>query len=248
MQTVLFLDLDDSIFQTRPKCPEGEPLVPAAYRKDGTALSFMTVKQRAWLDLWLGSAVVIPTTARNHDAFRRVDLPFTDLAILDFGGVILQPGGMVDPAWDARVRPLAQQTASELRSLLEVAEGFIRQRQLGVYARLIVDFDMPLYVVVKDLQGDAAKLEAIRAYLETALDREQFFLHANDNNLSIVPRFLGKERAVRYILDTRFQGEAVLTVGMGDSFTDAGFMGLCDYSVLPRGCQLARSRFAPRRD
>src|SRR5205823_998696 len=96
MRTVLFLDLDDTIFQTRPKCPVGEPVRPAAFRRDGTPLSFMTDRQRALLDVLSRAATVIPTTARSLDAFRRVDLAFGHAAILDFGGVVLTPGGELD--------------------------------------------------------------------------------------------------------------------------------------------------------
>src|SRR5689334_914937 len=102
MQTFVFLDLDDTILQTRPKCPAGEPIHPAAHGRDGQPLSFITDRQRALLDLF-AAATVIPTTARNHDAFRRVRLLFTGHAILDFGGVILRPDGTPDPGWDAVV-------------------------------------------------------------------------------------------------------------------------------------------------
>src|SRR5262245_40812091 len=101
MRLVVFLDLDDTLFQTRPKCPDGEPLHLAAFRRDGEALSFMTARQRALFDWLSATASVVPTTARNRDAFRRVRLPFTGPAILDFGGVVLQPDGTPDPVWDA---------------------------------------------------------------------------------------------------------------------------------------------------
>src|SRR5829696_6733221 len=104
MRTYVFLDLDDTILQTRLKCPPDEPVHPAAHGRDGQPLSFITDRQRALLDLFT-AATVIPTTARNRDAYRRVRLPFRDHAIIDFGGVILRPDDTPDPAWDAVVRP-----------------------------------------------------------------------------------------------------------------------------------------------
>src|SRR5215212_4908279 len=154
MRTYVFLDLDDTILQTRPKCPAGEAVVPAAYGKDGAPLSFMTDRQRALLALLSASATVVPTTARNLDAFRRVRLAFTDLAILDFGGVILRPDGSPDPGWDAVVRPLAERAAPELQHSLREAQRFIEARGLGVNARLVGDFDMALYLVLKHPGGD----------------------------------------------------------------------------------------------
>src|SRR5262245_58580522 len=113
MRVVVFLDLDGSIFQTRPKCPPGESLLPGALDRAGQPLSFMTARQERLLALFRG-AIVIPTTARNLDAFRRVTLRFDSLAILDFGGVVLLPDGSLDCERDAFIRPLALAIAPEL--------------------------------------------------------------------------------------------------------------------------------------
>ena len=235
MRVVVFLDLDGTVFQTRPKCPPGEPARPAAYARDGSPLSFITDRQRAVLDL-LGRGTVIPTTARSLDAFRRVDLPFAHAAILDFGGVVLAPGGALDEAWDAVVRPRLRETAADLAAARAAAEVVSAKLGLGVTARVITDFDLPLYLVVKHPGGDASRLEPVREALRDVSAR--FGLHVNDNNLSLVPACLGKERAVRHVLATYFADEPVATVGVGDGFSDAAFLGLCDFAAVPRGSQL----------
>ena len=246
MRIVLFLDLDDTIFQTRPKCPAGEDAVPAARGRDGEVLSFMTERQRTWLAALSRAATVIPTTARNLNAFRRVDLKFDHLAILDFGGVVLLPDGTLDPRWDAEIRPRALETAKKLKDHLQNVEHLIASRNLGARARLVSDFDMPLYLVVKHSDGDGSKLEPIRESLLASVDPAEFFVHTNGNNLSLVPRFLGKERAVRFVLQHHLGSEPMLTLGMGDSLTDGPFLDLCDYSILPQASQLARHRLTPR--
>jgi hypothetical protein len=236
----VFLDLDDTIFQTRPKCPPGERLHPAAFLRDGSPFSFMTERQQTLLRLLSSSATIIPTTARNHDAFRRVDLQWESLAVLDFGGAILLPDGRLDAVWDGRVRPKALRIAEELRALRDALEDFNQEQNLGIRVRVIDDFDMPLYVVAKHPEGDLAALETMRGEMLGPLDTERFFLHHNDNNLSVVPRFLGKERAVRHILEHHLGGEPILTIGVGDSLSDAAFLDLCDYRLVPQGCQLDR--------
>jgi hypothetical protein len=245
MRIVLFLDLDDTIFQTMPKCPAGEAVHPVAYGRDGAPLSFMTMRQRALLDLWFRSGSVIPTTARNFEAYRRVDLPFAHIAILDFGGVVLLPDGTLDAAWDAQIRPRALGVASELKALHRDIQRLVEQRELGANVRVIADFDMPLYIVVKHPRGENAKLQFIRDELLRTLDREAFFIHLNDNNLSIVPTFLGKECAVQHVLDHHLGSEPMLTIGMGDSLTDAAFLNRCDFRMTPRACQLHRHSFQP---
>jgi hypothetical protein len=237
MQTFVFLDLDDTILQTRPKCPADEPIQPAAHGRDGQPLSFITDRQRTLLDLF-ASATVIPTTARNRDAYRRVRLPFTDHAILDFGGVILRPDGTPDPAWDAVVRPQTRAIGQDLLAILKDVQAFIAAHNLGLNARLIADFDMPLYLVLKHPGGDCEALHTVRHGHWANTDADRFFVHLTGNNLSLVPRFLGKERAVRHVLDHLLPAGPRLVLGAGDSFTDAPFLGLCDFALLPRHSQL----------
>jgi len=239
MRLVTFLDLDDTLFQTRPKCPPGAPLRPAAFRRDGAELSFMTDQQVRLFELLDTAGTVIPTTARNLDAFLRVRLPFRSLAILDFGGVVLLPDGRPDPAWDALVRPSAVAAEAALESVSCSLQAYVADRRLEVSVRLIRDFDLPLYVVLKHVRGDVAALEAVHAEALSGLDRSRFFVHFSDNNLSVVPRFLGKEKAVGYLLETHLAGEPLLTVGVGDSWTDLPFMRRCDFVVSPRHSQLA---------
>ncbi len=243
MRIVLFLDLDDTIFQTAPKCPADEARQPAAYRRDGTPLSFMTRQQRTFLDMWQRSATVIPTTARNLDAFRRVDLPFDHYAILDFGGVVLLPDRTLDPLWDAEVRPRALEAAVELQAIHRTIVRLIERASLGAYARVISDFDMPLYVVVKHPDADCAALRMLRDELLRILNLDRFFVHMNGNNLSVGPTFLDKQHAVKHIIERRLGPEPMVTIGMGDSLSDAAFLEQCDFSVMPRGCQLAGQRF-----
>jgi hydroxymethylpyrimidine pyrophosphatase-like HAD family hydrolase len=239
MQMLFFVDLDDTLFQTRGKCPEGDDLAAAAFRRDGAALSFTTPRQRALLAMCHTAGTVIPVTARNLDAFRRVQLGFDSLAVLDFGAVVLDAQGDLDPVWDAHVRPLTADAAEPLAQIRRAMQRRSDELRLGVNVRLIADFDMPLYVVAKHPDGNVARLEALRREALADLDRRRFFVHANDNNLSVVPAFLGKEHSVRHVLARHFGGQPVLTFGIGDSLTDAGFLGVCDFAVLPRGSQLA---------
>jgi hydroxymethylpyrimidine pyrophosphatase-like HAD family hydrolase len=240
MRIVLFLDLDDTIFQTAPKCPPGEPVRVAALARDGLPLSFMTDRQSAIFEMFRKSATIVPVTARSHDAFRRVNLPFDHAAIVAFGGVVLAPGGELDKTWDAEIRPKLRATAEELHAALRQTEAFIAEQ--GATARIISEFDLPLYLVAKHPLGDSAKLEPIRDEWLRFAETGRFHVHFNDNNLSLVPACLGKEHAVRHVLRTYFADEPVVTLGMGDSLSDAAFLEMCDFSLMPRGCQLARHR------
>jgi hypothetical protein len=238
MKTYIFLDLDDTLFQTLPKCRDRDRLIPAAYARDGAPLSFMTAQQQRFLDHCAACGTIIPTTARSLSAFQRVKLPFCSLAILDFGGVVLLPDGSLDAEWDAWVRPQAEAMRDSLEQVRRRVAGFCEARRLDVNARVVADFEMPLYLVAKHAQGNCEALNEILAE-ELLPQDDNWFIHLNDNNLSLVPSFLGKERAVQYVLDKHLEQPA-LTVGIGDSASDGGYLGLCDFAVLPRGSQAFR--------
>jgi len=242
MKLYVFLDLDDSIFQTRRKCPDHGELFPAAVDRDGETNSWMTQRQRALFSLFESAGVIIPATARSYGAYSRVTLPFHHVAILNFGAVVLLPDGGLDERWDAVIRPRTVGIADQLRQSLEDVQKFAEHRFPGVYARLISDFGMPLYLVLKHRESDNRPLRAI-ASSGVLPAGEDWFLHFNDNNLALVPSFLGKENAVRYVIDHHLGDEPVMTLGMGDSVSDAGFMRLCDHAITPNGSQLQNACF-----
>lgn len=245
MQILVFVDLDDTLFQTLHKCPPGDAVQAVAFARDGSPLSFMTVRQRRLFEAMDSIATLIPVTARNRDAFLRVDLRFRSYAILNFGGVILQPDGTLEAAWDSQIRPQLHETASELSNLLRDIDQFIQFHRLGARARLISDFSLPLYLVVKHPAGNLESLHQIHDRQLAEVDRERFFIHFNHNNLSVVPRCLGKEKAVRYLLETHFAVAPVLTLGLGDSLTDVPFLQQCDFALVPRGSQLGQRLQGP---
>jgi hypothetical protein len=79
-QKFLFADLDDTLFQSLEKCAVPEGLLPAAFLRDGSPISYTTPGQRAFIAFAQDGMTMIPTTARNLDAFKRVDLPFASWA------------------------------------------------------------------------------------------------------------------------------------------------------------------------
>ena len=111
----LFVDLDDTLFQTPGKCAAKEDLRPAAYLKDGAVCSFTTPRQRAFFELMDREMTLIPATARNRDALSRVGLAFSSYAIIDYGGVVLEPDGSLDAVWIETMRAdMARAAATQL--------------------------------------------------------------------------------------------------------------------------------------
>lgn len=243
MKKFLFVDLDDTLFQTPGKCVKEEDLRPAAYLKDGTACSFTTSRQRAFFELMQREMTLIPATARNRDALSRVDLPFASYSIIDYGGVVLEPGGTVDAMWLETMRVDMARALDGLQEAMQLIDVYSERAGLKGRARLIEDCSTPFYIVVKDPEKKAERLEqiereAVAPWIATA--GKDFFIHRNGNNLAVLPKTLNKARAVEHVR-RRLEAEhgEIMTLGMGDSKSDARFMAACDYAIVPSGTQLA---------
>lgn len=245
MKKYLFVDLDDTLFQSSGKCgADDADLHPAAFLKDGSAISFSTARQRAFLAMAQREMTLIPATARNREAYGRVGITFSDYAIVDYGGVVLAPGGAPDPFWLDRMGAAMRAALPGLERIGALIDQFSAQAGLLGRSRIIEDFGVPFYVVVKDPEKRAERLELIEREIVApwcAGEGKDYFIHRNGNNLAILPNALGKAHAVRYVCEKLSQQHGpILTFGMGDSSSDARFMSACDYAIVPSGTQLAK--------
>ena len=242
-QKFLFADLDDTLFQSLEKCAGHDGLQPAAFLKDGSPISYTTEGQRAFIAFAQDGMTMIPTTARNVDAFRRVDLPFASWAVLDYGGVVLQPGGAIDQQWLDHMRDAMQAALPGLQELAGLIDAWAERTGFTGRSRIIEDFSTPFYLVIKDPQKVSARLEPIERDVVApwiAAGQRDYFIHRNGNNLAILPNALNKAHAVAHVT-ARLRAEHgdILTFGIGDSRSDARFMAACDYAIVPRSTQLA---------
>ncbi|WP_020655671.1 hypothetical protein [Massilia niastensis] len=243
MKKFLFADLDDTLFQTFEKCRGADALEAAAYYKDGSVCSYTTRAQRAFLSFVQDGMTVIPTTARDLDGLRRVHLPFSSYAVIDYGGVVLEPGGAVDRPWLEDMRTAMSAALPGLQELARHIDDHGARTGYGGRARMIEDYGTPFFLVVKDPDKIASRLapleeEVVRPWIESG--RRDYFIHRNGNNLAILPTALNKAHAVAHVT-ARLRAEhgEIVTFGMGDSRSDARFMAACDYAIVPRGTQLA---------
>jgi hydroxymethylpyrimidine pyrophosphatase-like HAD family hydrolase len=242
-QKFLFADLDDTLFQSLEKCGTADALRPTAFLKDGSPISYTTAAQRAFIAFAQDGMTMIPATARNLDAFGRVDLPFTSYAVLDYGGIVLHPDRSVDQHWLERTRVAMHAALPGLEELAALIDAYAARTGFGGRSRVIEDFATPFYLVIKDPQKVAASLEPIeREVVQPWITegKRDYFIHRNGNNLAVLPNALNKAHAVSYVsAKLRAEHGEILTFGMGDSKSDARFMAACDYAIVPSRTQLA---------
>ena len=231
---VTLMDIDDTILQARRKCGE-EACEPVGYDIHGEPVGFMRRSQRELFDRLSASTTIVPCTARDAKTLGRVRLPFHSYKICSYGGRILKPDGTVEESWHTRISAEATATLSRLealeRLLLEAAAD------LKVDARIwnISEDGLPLYLCAKHQQKNTVDLHRLIAPLSANLPAG-WTLHFNDSNVAAIPGYLGKEHAARWLLSEVLQPALVL--GMGDSFVDLPFMGLCHYAMIPSQSQI----------
>lgn len=246
MLSVLFVDLDDTLFQSRRKSPEDSELLPMAYLKDGSAISYASEGQLAALRLFQEQMMTVPVTARNLDAYGRVDIRFVHGAVLNYGGLILDPDGLPDQEWLERSREKANTVAVDLESARHIVQRASDVAQLELSVRIISDLGIPFYVVAKSPKGDVAAVDRAARDVSTelaGLEGAQFRIHQNGNNLAIIPSWLDKKHAVDHMRQRLVARHGpIITFGMGDSLVDLNFMASCHYMIVPRKSQIADQR------
>lgn len=249
LPTVAFTDLDDTLFSTLRKQKASDPhldteLHPHAYLKDGAPISYSNAKQRALQRCLASVTRLIPVTARSISAFKRVNIPFSSYAVVSHGACVLLPDGTPDLTWHKQMQVLLEAARLPLDDAIKTLSNSEQNASGALRVTLVQEHGQALYALVKHADAD----EAVIAELARACARPWvaanagFQLHVNGNNLAIIPPGINKAAAVRYVaaLLANELGEFV-SIGLGDSLTDGGFMLDCDYCLVPNGSQLAQA-------
>ncbi|ASJ70723.1 hypothetical protein IMCC3135_03050 [Granulosicoccus antarcticus IMCC3135] len=237
MRPIIFSDLDDTIFQTARKMPDGE-LEHATLASEALngSHSYMSPPQSLMMDWLLGSTRFIPVTARSTEALERCKLPFDDYQVCSNGAVILMPDGTRDLEWFETTKGHADAAAESLNALL----SFVQNQTVPDRFRcwIVEEFGTGFYFCVKSNEG-ADRLDEVEEGLGD-IAGIQFVRHRNDNNLSFTPAAISKRHAVEYLAAKLLDEARVPVFGMGDSLTDLPFMATCDMLVIPRNSQIDR--------
>ena len=237
---LFLIDLDDTILQTARKMSPEDVRHVAALDKHGQPLSFTNNTQRAFIDWLLTTADVVPVTARSVDAFKRVQLPFSQGAICAHGAVMLNANGEIDAIWHNHTK---QQLEKYRVDLSEIQQRLVQiGESLGLSLRtwIVEEEGIATYALAKhNNQGDDV-LISVENKLKQVMELSDFYIHRNANNLAVLPNALHKKFAVQEWLrrDREQHGERPI-LGFGDSLSDMGFLQECHWWATPRQGQLA---------
>jgi hydroxymethylpyrimidine pyrophosphatase-like HAD family hydrolase len=234
---IVFSDIDDTLMHTLRKA-QAPGSTPGARDKDGNPSSLTSPKQAQLLELMRSRADrFVPVTARSAQAYARLELKFNDGCVLDFGASILDANNQLDQDWHARM----VQSSEETRQC-EVFEHLLGAAPAGLLkTEHRVAYGVSCFV---NLRTPAAAHADLKARVSDTLRElgvaERFYLHCTDRDVCVLPRFIRKDLAVRHLIAREGLADGLI-IGMGDSLSDVGFMGLADFMVVPAASRIAAS-------
>lgn len=236
MSTALvFVDLDETLFSSRHE-EEPADLLHVAADSSGRPLSYMNRRQQAFFNWINRDSLLVPTTGRSVEAYRRVNLQFRGPAICAFGGVIADGEKVNAEEWNNSIVRAACLEHETSRTLLEVSRNTAVNLGFDVRSRIIYEGGTPLYISIKHNQRNTDELKQLYLQVQSILP-SSWYSNLNANNLALLPLFLSKDRAVQFLME-QMADDYAFVLGLGDSFSDSGFMGLCHYALSPTDSQL----------
>jgi hydroxymethylpyrimidine pyrophosphatase-like HAD family hydrolase len=238
---LVFVDLDDTLFQTARKMAEGTPRIPATLDVHGQPNGYMSLVQQSFLSWLLATADVVPVTARSVEAYSRVKLPFTQGAVCSHGGVILSADGQLDQNWHGQMAEILWSFQSRLPELSETTLAIGKEMGYSLRGWVVEEDGLRHYVVTKHNESNDGVLSDVLAEVQARGLLAGMHIHSNGNNLAFLPKGLAKRLAVQewLRLDREIHGERPV-LGFGDSITDLGFMDECHLWATPARSQLAK--------
>lgn len=238
---LVFVDLDDTLFQTARKMDPQATRMPVSFLPDGHPSGFMTPVQNQFARWLLKHADVVPVTARSAEVYRRVCLPFSHGAIVANGAVMLATdGATADLAWAATMVDRLAPYQGRLTRLSDFTLAAGANLGYDLRGWVVEEHGLQIYVVTKYNTGSDEQIAALADLIEAAGQLSGFYIHRNGNNLAFIPDPLSKRAAVQEWIerDRQINGERPI-MGLGDSLSDLGFMQACHWLAVPAKSQIA---------
>lgn len=244
MKTIVFTDLDDTLFysnraintyQKRGFIQTNEDLSVASFTQKGEAVCYSRPKQRQLLKLLERADHLIPVTGRSSDSLARVNAPqFKSFRVCSHGAIILDAKQKLLSEWSKMITDDDLEWEQHFDLLSAKIESFTQQHS-ELRVKKVYDHNLCTYISVKGPERLINKLLPIVKPLWT-----QGRIHHNQRNLALLPSYSDKAKAVGFLMKhfKLMSAEPLLFIGLGDSVSDLGFLRLCDFVITPQTSQI----------
>ena len=184
----------------------------------------------------LRGADLIPVTGMDEAELLSVPAAFTSWQILQHGAVILTPDGEEDVAWRRLIMETQRFGQQALELAHQAALHITQLGQLGVEVELLERYGRPLLIQIRhphdlELALDQAG-QAMQDWLEGGPFQTDLRALRQGLTLSVLPRGLNPASAVNYVMGM-LEERPELIVGVSAQASDADFLALCDYALIP---------------
>jgi len=227
---LVFADLDDTLFSTPRKQSEPSVCTPVSWDPEGRPSGVASPTQKAlwtWLEQW---GEVVPVTTRMLHQLERVSLKFAPHAVWNHGASI-RMNGVRDEVWHARTLSVLEPLQDVFRCLTEDLAAAGSWPAAVVREQSDLDGRVGRLILKQKGSNLGARAAELRARVGAVAPAGSLWVHAQRDNLAILPCGLTKRGAVRHLIDVL---RPTSTVGIGDSPSDVPFMRECDFCMFPR--------------
>ncbi|MCI9546827.1 MAG: HAD family hydrolase [Lachnospiraceae bacterium] len=215
---VFHVDLDNTLIFSYKRDIGQEKRCVEVYQ--GREISFITEKTYELLQKVRERALIVPTTTRTQEQYRRIDLGIGDLpyALVCNGGVLLE-NGKEDEKWRARSLELVRDCQGQLRKAMDLLE---KEPERELEVRFLEE----MFVFTK-CRNPAEAVDVLRESLDTGL----VDVLRNGQKVYVVPKSLRKGRAVERFRQYKRAGQVFAA---GDSAFDVTMLEAADLAVAPQ--------------
>lgn len=242
MSIVVFSDIDDTLIQTKRKCPEGAELEVGGLDKFDQPLSYITRQQRKLITQF-STHKFIPVTGRNKDALDRVTIDFSSFKVIDHGAIVLDANDEIMTDWLVFIRDISEVWQPILEQYDQAVNAYIKEHELSLRCRVISDFGFPCYISIKGEPEDLRLLEQFSKDFCALGDNAR--THVNGHNMALLPPYACKKKAVEFLQSHYVAQDAdTLFISAGDSTSDLPYMQGCHFSMIPNTSQISRDKLA----
>lgn len=212
-----YVDLDNTIIYSYKH--EIGPKRRCAEIYQGREISFLTEKTWQGLRLIAKLALVIPTTTRTLEQYKRVRLEIGELPyVLACNGGVLLRDGREDPEWYAVSRKLVEESRGEMEKALELLSG---DDSVCFEIRWVKE----LFVFTKSREP-----EKTAECLSNKLNPELVAVFQNGPKVYVMPRALHKGAAVKRLQEQLGSGRVIAA---GDSIFDLPMLEQAEIAIAP---------------
>lgn len=240
IRPLVFVDLDDTLFQSARKMKDTDHKIPASHGVTGEPNGFMSNIQSAFVDWLMSHADVVPVTARSSLVYSRVRIPFSHGAVCSHGAVILNPDSSINDDWSSKIDSVLAHSCSTLDLLCQKVLDIGIEHGFDLRGWVVKDDGRDCYVVIKQNEHNDQVLSKLLEIVEANDLIKGIHIHLNGNNLAFIPNGINKKKAVQFWIDRDMAvyGERPI-LAFGDSLTDLGFMQQAHFMSIPTTSQIA---------